>query len=188
MNSLSCMRTDLDSSQDSNDDQSDNTSEVITLRKRKVQFLQYFHSQDGSQHQQWVVPAAASMWSTGRTNPLFVCHSFPLLSPKTCDWLIEKAEDVGQQLGWTTDRHKNFPTVDIPLGRLGSEIEPFLRFVIKEAVIQQLSVRFGVEADILEPNDVFLVKVSDIYAQCYCCRGCRCCCLYFPIGYVFSIR
>ena len=48
-------------------------------------------------------------------NPLGTIHKIPFLSSSACDNLVHKACLVPK---WTTKRHKNFPTYDIPLGEI----------------------------------------------------------------------
>jgi len=62
-------------------------------------------------------------WSAGRITmqmgPL-VAHSVaPLVDSKECESVMQECEARARALGgWTTQRHENYPTTDVPVGKL----------------------------------------------------------------------
>lgn len=51
---------------------------------------------------------------------------FAICTPDECRAIVDEAERVAAQIAWTTNRHGNFPTTDLPLAELPHTLK-FLR-------------------------------------------------------------
>ena len=81
-----------------------------------------------------------------------------------CDWIIEKAEEKGTEMGsWTSSRHKAYPTTDIPVVTIES-IRNTLANIVYTDIFPIFSSVFGIEKYFLGINDLFVVKY-DMYGQ-----------------------
>jgi predicted 2-oxoglutarate/Fe(II)-dependent dioxygenase YbiX len=59
-----------------------------------------------------------------------------------CQTIINEAEYIASQMGWTTKRHGNYPTTDIPLVELPNTMQ-FLRKALVERIYPLLRIQFA---------------------------------------------
>lgn len=87
------------------------------------------------------------------TNPLSKHYLIPsFISQDRCNDIIEKANSYGK---WTSNRHKNYPTTDIPVDNIpGLNVDEEL-----EKIKDICKCKYSLEADaIIKPYDIFVVK------------------------------
>ena len=87
------------------------------------------------------------------TNPLSKHYLIPsFISQDRCNDIIEKANNYGK---WTSNRHKNYPTTDIPVDNI-----PDLNVDEELEKIKDIcKCKYSLEADaIIKPYDIFVVK------------------------------
>lgn len=86
-----------------------------------------------------------------------------IISPLECNYIIQEADEYGEKMGWTTNRHGNYPTTDIPLVELPNTLK-FLRYTLAEKIYPLLKTQFGVYlpptalSNSLRVADGFIVK------------------------------
>lgn len=85
----------------------------------------------------------------------------PIFTINECQMIINEAEQKAHQMGWTTSRHGNYPTTDIPIVELPTTLQ-FLKHALLERIYPLLRTQFG---NILPNNgkslcvaDGFIVK------------------------------
>jgi hypothetical protein len=86
--------------------------------------------------------------------------NLPILSPAECRSIVEEAESQSRILSWTTRRHGNFPTTDLPLVELPQTLS-WLRCALVERIYPLLSLQFGTylpDVTKLRVADGFVVK------------------------------
>jgi hypothetical protein len=66
----------------------------------------------------------------------------PVLSSDECQRIVNEAEQVASEMGWTTSRHGNYPTTDIPIVELPQTLQ-FLRVALVERIYPLLRAQFG---------------------------------------------
>lgn len=66
----------------------------------------------------------------------------PIFSTEECQSIINEAEYQASQMGWTTNRHGNYPTTDIPIVSLPST-NAFLRKALVERIYPLLRTQFS---------------------------------------------
>ena len=64
-----------------------------------------------------------------------------VLSSSECRAIVQEAEETATRMGWTTNRHGNFPTTDIPLAELPNTLR-FLRLALEERIYPMLAEQF----------------------------------------------
>ena len=76
------------------------------------------------------------------------------LKKSICNEIINKSEEHGQ---WTTDRHKHYPTTDIPMDKIPG-LKKIKKIILKNIIIQT-KINFSLEPEsVIEPYDIFIVK------------------------------
>lgn len=91
----------------------------------------------------------------------------PLFSAEECQRIVDEAEDIASKISWSTDRHGNFPTTDLPLIELPETLK-FLRFALVERIYPMLQKQFGVylpDPTRLRLADGFVVKYDALGGQ-----------------------
>ena len=86
--------------------------------------------------------------------------NFGIFSPQECDCIVQEAEAMAAQKQWTTNRHGNFPTCDLPLVELPETLE-FFKMALVERIYPLLTAQFGQflpDATKLRVADGFIVK------------------------------
>ena len=66
----------------------------------------------------------------------------PILTREECQMMINEAERKAQDMGWTTTRHGNYPTTDLPIVELPQTLD-FLRLALVERIYPLLRTQFG---------------------------------------------
>lgn len=83
-----------------------------------------------------------------------------VFSKSECDAIIEEAEQIASQNGWTTGRHGNYPTTDIPVTDLPNTMK-FFRKALVQRIYPLLRMQFCdflPKLDCLRVVDGFVVK------------------------------
>lgn len=83
-----------------------------------------------------------------------------LLTSEECRRIVQEAETVAADMGWTTNRHGNYPTTDIPLVELPETLR-FMRRALAERIYPLLQTQFGCflpDLTKLKVADGFIVK------------------------------
>ena len=76
------------------------------------------------------------------------------LDKESCNFIIKKAEEYGK---WTSNRHKNYPTTDIPVNDIPG-IEDIISD-ISSNVISEIKKSYYLESEcVINPYDLFVVK------------------------------
>lgn len=86
--------------------------------------------------------------------------NFGIFSPQECERIVQEAEAMAAQKQWTTNRHGNFPTCDLPLVELPETLE-FFKMALVERIYPLLTAQFGQflpDATKLRVADGFIVK------------------------------
>ena len=65
-----------------------------------------------------------------------------ILNPEECHAMVQEAERVAERMNWTTNRHGNYPTCDLPLVEL-PETLTFLKVALVERIYPLLRSQFG---------------------------------------------
>ncbi|KAL7427028.1 hypothetical protein ACHAXM_000947 [Skeletonema potamos] len=65
-----------------------------------------------------------------------------VFTPDECQLIIDEAEQKATEMGWTTKRHGNFPTTDLPLAELPQTLQ-FFRYALVERIYPLLRSQFG---------------------------------------------
>jgi len=102
-------------------------------------------------------PVASSSPSFGAANacPLLRVHSSPVLSPETCQSLLER---YVPSITWETARHQHYPTTDIALYMLPALEQEILP--VTNRILDLASEFYGIARAQLWLRDQFLVKYS----------------------------
>lgn len=81
-------------------------------------------------------------------------HYRSFVSDSFCQWLINKAEDNGE---WTTKRHDNYPTTDIPVSSILPLKIPIYNFVTIN-ILPLIAEHYTLNIYFLNIVDLFIVK------------------------------
>lgn len=84
----------------------------------------------------------------------------PIFTVQECESIMHEAESVASRIAWTTNRHGNFPTTDLPLVELPATLQ-FLRRALVERIYPALRQQFGTyvpDPHKLRVADGFVVK------------------------------
>ena len=102
-------------------------------------------------------------WETDNEHPLARCAPEILenvITDAQADVLIASAEAYATQNGWTTKRHVQYSTTDLPMYMLGRESQVIMEQVWRR-VGNDVKRRCGIDKSAkLTINDAFLVKYS----------------------------
>lgn len=89
----------------------------------------------------------------------------PVFASNECQSIINEAERVASDMGWTSSRHGNYPTTDIPLVELPVSLK-FLCLALKERIYPLLRIQFE---DYLP--DLKKLRVADGFVVKYDAEG-----------------
>ena len=84
----------------------------------------------------------------------------PIFTPSECQRIVDEAENRALEIQWTTNRHGNYPTTDLPLIELPETLQ-FLRWALVERIYPLLRAQFGgflPDPSRLRVADGFVVK------------------------------
>ena len=88
----------------------------------------------------------------------FVHYYIPnVISNTLCDIIINESEKYALQNGWTTSRHKKYPTTDLQILSIPN-IQTLVTNSIKYDVLPLIAEKYNVSKYLLELNDLFIVK------------------------------
>lgn len=91
-----------------------------------------------------------------------------VFSTQECQYIVQEAEYIADQMGWTTNRHGNYPTTDIPLVELPNTLR-FLKRTLVERIYPLLRTQFQ---EFLPPGDApFKLRVADGFIVKYDAEG-----------------
>jgi len=79
-----------------------------------------------------------------------------ILTPIMCEWIIHEAEQYAFKNGWTTDRHDQYPTTDIPVERIHSVFTFMLLFI--KTIDELVCKSYNVEIEKVNIKDIFIAK------------------------------
>lgn len=90
---------------------------------------------------------------------LWAVHVFHLLSERDASTLVALAEDHAAAHGWSTKRHRNYPTTDIEVAQcVAPALHNKVRPLVRDKVLPLLAAQYGFAEGELRMRDVFLVK------------------------------
>jgi hypothetical protein len=89
----------------------------------------------------------------------------PIFTDAECQAIIDEAEAVASQISWTTNRHGNFPTTDLPLIELSNSMQ-FLKRALVERIFPILRQQFEMYLP-----DPFALRVADGFVVKYDAEG-----------------
>ena len=91
-----------------------------------------------------------------------------VFTSQECKAIVDEAERIADKMGWTTNRHGNYPTTDIPLTELSRTL-PFLRKALVSRIYPLLRNQFQ---DFLPPGDAAnKLRVADGFIVRYDAEG-----------------
>jgi len=106
-------------------------------------------------------PPETQKWIPYQDGHLVHKTTTEVFTPRECQSIIREAEQVASEIAWTTNRHGNFPTTDIPIVELPNTLQ-FLRLALQERIYPALRQQFGAhylpDPDKLRVADGFVVK------------------------------
>jgi len=86
---------------------------------------------------------------------------FPkVYTPDICKWIVEEGEKhAAKNGGWTTSRHKNYPTTDLPV----KDIPTIFSFILSSLPfnLDKIVKMYGLEGSKINICDLFLVKYHE---------------------------
>ena len=84
-----------------------------------------------------------------------------VITPEIGSWIIKEAEDYASIYGWTTKRHNNYPTTDIPLKNI-LQINNFFDIFFQKKIVKIIKESYNLHDDIdFVLNDIFIVKYNE---------------------------
>ena len=90
----------------------------------------------------------------------------PIFTPQECQAMIDEAEQKAYEMGWTTTRHGNYPTTDLPIVELPATLN-FLKEALVDRIYPLLRTQFG---DFL-PDGGKNLRVADGFVVKYDAEG-----------------
>jgi hypothetical protein len=88
-------------------------------------------------------------------------HYAKIYTPDICRFIINECENfASQNNGWTTKRHHNYPTTDLPVDKIASIFGLILETM--NTIVIKIKKSYGLGDDIgINVSDLFVVKYSD---------------------------
>ena len=84
-----------------------------------------------------------------------------VITPEIGSWIIKEAEDYASIYGWTTKRHNNYPTTDIPLKNI-LQINNFFDILFQEKIKKIIRESYNLHDEIeYNFNDIFIIKYNE---------------------------
>jgi len=132
---------------------------VVGFEQKKVRAKRWGHWFETCWSEPWSVPYATQTIAAlpnHRTTPLYNISLFHLIGAGPVDFLRRGLLDYVSQHGWTTKRHKSYPTTDVPVKKtpLWTEISS----IVATKVFHLIETRYGIPVDYLVLKDLFFVK------------------------------
>lgn len=89
------------------------------------------------------------------------------MSNDICDFIVNECEKIALKnisdaypTGWMTNRHKKYPTTDLPLKLIGNLFTP-VRNILISKLFPIIEEKYNVSKYFLDFNDIFIVKYKD---------------------------
>lgn len=80
------------------------------------------------------------------------------ISDEFCEWIIYEAESFAlENNGWTSKRHKNYPTTDLPVKSICSLCIPLINLAIRD-ILPLIAKHYNFNSYYLNIMDLFIVK------------------------------
>ena len=106
--------------------------------------------------------------SINQNKTIFNYHLFPnIISNNLCDYIINESEkysskniSINNPYGWTTKRHKNYPTTDLPINKIDS-LNTIIQNMVVYDIFPLIEKVYNVSKYFLACNDIFVVKYED---------------------------
>ncbi len=81
-------------------------------------------------------------------------------SDAVCDIVIDHANKIGEEKGWTTKRHNNFPTTDLPMHMLSESVRAIILCRVSE-ILDKAKVLYCLPKTCsMDVKDIFIVKYA----------------------------
>jgi predicted 2-oxoglutarate/Fe(II)-dependent dioxygenase YbiX len=98
-------------------------------------------------------------------NPFYKDYYYPnIISNDICDFIINESEKYALKNkskenpdGWTSKRHKNYPTTDLPLIEI-QNLSTIVNNIIRYDILVKIAEKYNVNKYFLDVNDIFIVK------------------------------
>uniref|UniRef100_A0A6C0LLB4 Fe2OG dioxygenase domain-containing protein n=1 Tax=viral metagenome TaxID=1070528 RepID=A0A6C0LLB4_9ZZZZ len=81
-------------------------------------------------------------------------------SHDVCDIIVNHANKIGQDNGWTTKRHDNFPTTDLPMHMFSETVKAIILCRVSEILDKAKVLYCFPKAYNMNVKDIFIVKYS----------------------------
>lgn len=83
-----------------------------------------------------------------------------MYTPEMCKFIIKECEKYAKKNGWTTTRHKFYPTTDIPVDKIPSITG--IVFETLQTILSKIKISYGLNGDgiVIDIVDLFVVKYS----------------------------
>ena len=91
-------------------------------------------------------------------NELWAVYVFHLLGEAEAEGLIHLAEQHAEQHGWSTGRHKHYPTTDIAVTPHTAALHAALSPIVTSTILPTLANHYAFAASELRIRDLFVVK------------------------------
>jgi hypothetical protein len=134
----------------------------------KTSKLPFILSDDRTcRHLQVRAPPATKTLIPFNTGHLLHETTAPIISPDECQRIVDEAEAIAARTAWTTNRHGNYPTTDLPLAELPATLS-FLQVALEERIYPALRSQFGSflpDPSKLRVADGFVVKYDAAAGQ-----------------------
>lgn len=82
------------------------------------------------------------------------------LSENVCNMIVTNANNVGEENGWTTKRHNNYPTTDLPLSALSNSIQSIVLCRLSEILDKAKGLYCLPDTCSMNVTDIFVVKYA----------------------------
>lgn len=73
-------------------------------------------------------------------------------------WMIQESERHALDNGWSTDRHDNYPTVDIEINDETQTLKSFVYRRVFERILPEIESKYHLTRGVLGINEIFIVK------------------------------
>jgi len=90
----------------------------------------------------------------------------PVFTREECNMIIDEAEQKAYEMGWTQNRHGNYPTTDLPIVELPQTLD-FFRVALVERIYPLLRQQFGMYL----PDGGKSLRVADGFVVKYDAEG-----------------
>lgn len=86
-------------------------------------------------------------------------YSVPnLFTTSECKWIIETADKYANANGWETQRHKDYPTVDVEIDDRTPELKKTVFSLISERITPIIEEKYNIPKGIIGITEAFVIK------------------------------